>query len=592
MGGESSPASLSLFLGVLCDSVVLPLPIPMKPSRVNTRLLLLLLGGSLLRLLTLGDKALWLDEVLTALFSFGREMADIPQGQFFPVSELPLHLSLNPEASCQEIAITLARESTHPPLFFCWLQQWLRLLAPLGLSLADELRSLPALLGVLLIGTMYWLNRLALSPQAGLLTAGLVAVSPFAVYLSQEARHYTLPLLLISLSLGGLMSWIRCRLGDRPLNVGTRPLWVICHSIGLYSHYFMAIAYLAQMATYITLRLGWNRLSWTHSSTPTPHRFSKREMADLITLTLPGLLFLPWLSQLSQHLQRSETDWFQPFEPSWTDHLAPLGQTLASWVVMWVTLPIEQQPWAIAIPSGLAMLGITAWLARMTWQGGERLWSEKSRRLPLLLFLLVTAWTLLGFAILVYGFGKDITVAPRYHFVYYPSLCALVAAALSRHDSRKSPAIALVVGLISSLVVISGFAFEKPYQPRQIAQQLVRSPSIPLEVVIGYENSQEIALGLSFALELPPPTQMAFLSRQQGYEQTWQHLAQLPHSVQVPDTPSSAAEWDLWIIAPGLREAEYPPQLLRQGLGCDRIPDEYYRLGIPYQRYHCQHPGV
>ena len=556
----------------------------MKPFRVKPQLLLLLLGGTLIRLLTLGDKALWLDEVLTAIFSLGREIADIPQGQFFLISELPRHLSLNPEASCQEIAITLARESTHPPLFFCWLQQWLRLLAPLDLSLADQLRSLPALLGVLLIGAMYWLNRLALSPQVGLLTAGLVTVSPFAVYLSQEARHYTLPLLLISLSLGSLMSWVRCRLGDRPLHLGTRPLWVICHSIGLYSHYFMAIAYLAQIATYITLHLGWTHLGQTPSN-PKPHRVSKAAIADWMAGMLPGLLFLPWLSQLSQHLQRSETDWFQPFEPSWTDHLAPIGQTLASWVVMWVTLPIEQQPWAIAIPSGLAMLGITAWLARMTWRGGQRLWCEQSSRLPLLLFLLVTLWTLLGFAIIVYGFGKDITIAPRYHFLYYPSLCALVAAALSRHDSPKLPAMALVVGLISSIVVISGLAFAKPYHPRQIAQQLVRSPSLPLEVVVGYENSQEIALGLSFALELPPSTQMAFLTRQQGYEQTWQDLAQLP-----PSAPVS--EWDLWIIAPGLREAEYPPQVLRHGLGCDRIPDEYYRLGIPYQRYHCQHPPV
>ena len=320
----------------------------MKPVRVNPQLLLLLLGGTLIRLLTLGDKALWLDEVLTAIFSLGREMADIPQGHFFPLSDLPTSLSLNPEASCRDIATTLARESTHPPLFFCWLQQWLRLLAPLDLSLADQLRSLPALLGVALIAAMYWLNRLALSPQIGLLTAGLVALSPFAVYLSQEARHYTLPLVLISLSLGALLSGLRCRLGDRPPPMGTRPLWVICHTIGLYSHYFMAIAYLAQIATYLTLHLGWTRLNGNPASKPTPQRFSPPAIADSLAAILPGLLFLPWLSQLSQHLQRSETRWFQPFEPSWTDNLAPIGQTLASWVVMWVTLPIEQQPWAIS----------------------------------------------------------------------------------------------------------------------------------------------------------------------------------------------------------------------------------------------------
>ena len=116
----------------------------MKPVRVNPQLLLLLLGGTLIRLLTLGDKALWLDEVLTAIFSLGREMADIPQGHFFPLSDLPTSLSLNPEASCRDIATTLARESTHPPLFFCWLQQWLRLLAPPRLVLSRPVAIAPS----------------------------------------------------------------------------------------------------------------------------------------------------------------------------------------------------------------------------------------------------------------------------------------------------------------------------------------------------------------------------------------------------------------------------------------------------------------
>lgn len=549
-------------------------------------LLMIVAVGGLLRGLNLGEKALWLDELLTAIFSLGRGMADIPQAEFLSVSALRSQLSLNPEASCRQMAITLSRESTHPPLFFCWLQHWLRLIAPLNLSLAQQVRSLPALLGILAIPSLYWLNRLGFSRKAGLLAAALIALSPFAVYLSQEARHYTLPLLLISLSLGALIRWGQCQWGDRPLPRGTRPLWVLCHSIGLYSHYFMAIAYIAQIATYLSLSLALKRrlVPDTPSSRAIP-------LSHLISLILPGLIFLPWLSHLGQHLQRSETDWFQPFEPSWTDHFAPLLQTLASWVVMWVTFPVEHQPLAIAIPCGAAMVGLSLWLAITAWRGGQHLWRSQASRLPLLILILVTLWTLLGFVIIVYGLGKDITIAPRYHFVYYPSLCALVGAALSTYKAPKFSAVALTMGGISSLVVISGLAFEKPYQPRQVAQQLQRSPASALEVVIGYENSQEIALGLSFALELPPETAVAFLPRDGGYEQTWQQLAELP-LLPPPSGQSTPEALDLWIIAPGLREAEYPQQLHRASFNCDRRPEDYYRLGIPYQRYHCQRPRV
>jgi uncharacterized membrane protein len=67
------------------------------------------------------------------------------------------------------------------------------------------MRSLPALFGVSAIAAVYYLNRVAFSPAAGLMAAAMIAVSPFCVYLSQEARHYTLPMLLITLALLGLI---------------------------------------------------------------------------------------------------------------------------------------------------------------------------------------------------------------------------------------------------------------------------------------------------------------------------------------------------------------------------------------------------
>jgi uncharacterized membrane protein len=84
------------------------------------------------------------------------------------------------------------------------MHDWLRWKMALPLSWVWKLRALPALIGVVSIAAVYQLNRVAFSPAAGLTGAMVMAVSPFAVYLSQEARHYTLPMLLVILALLGL----------------------------------------------------------------------------------------------------------------------------------------------------------------------------------------------------------------------------------------------------------------------------------------------------------------------------------------------------------------------------------------------------
>jgi uncharacterized membrane protein len=51
------------------------------------------------------------------------------------------------------------------------------------------------------IMAIYGVNSIAFYPASRIIAALFMALSPFAVYLSQEARYYTLPMLLIILSL-------------------------------------------------------------------------------------------------------------------------------------------------------------------------------------------------------------------------------------------------------------------------------------------------------------------------------------------------------------------------------------------------------
>src|SRR5512147_356101 len=76
----------------------------------------------------------------------------------------------------------------HPPLYYYLLHFWRGVFG----SSEFALRSLSAILGVLLVGLTFLIGRKAFSAGVGLLAALVVAINPFQIYYSQEARMYML----------------------------------------------------------------------------------------------------------------------------------------------------------------------------------------------------------------------------------------------------------------------------------------------------------------------------------------------------------------------------------------------------------------
>ena len=216
-----------------------------------------------------------------------------------------------------------------------------------------------------------------------------------------------------------------------------------------------------------------------------------------------------------------------------------------------------------------------------------------------------------------YILGKDITVAPRYNFVYYPSFSALIAASLIRENRNKllgdrfpspqksdfikfkikkfSLPIILLVGFISSTFVVYDLAFQKPYLPQQVAQNIYQEPSVPVMAVMAYRNYQDVALGLSFALALERETQIfqnsnaanekyskfAFLNQASSWESVFKKLSILSNQ--------NISQLNLWIFAPGRVRRNFPDRInVSQSLSCNLDTKQYYRIGIPYQLYRCQ----
>lgn len=554
--------------------------------------------GAMLRFWHLDLKPLWLDEVLTALLSLGSRYEDVPLEVVFPASTLQHLFSLKSSVSCPQIAQAVATKSTHPPLFFCLMHGWLNWVEPAWQSLSWKLRSLPAILGVIAIALIYLLNRLVFSPAAGLVAAAVMAVSPFAVYLSQEARHYTLPMLFLILALLGLIQIQKALANQQLPHPVVWLFWSIVNSIGCYIHYFFFIAFIAQISTFIAL-IFWRR------------RLLPRGSLLALVLVILGVAvsYLPWLPVMLSSFGRAETGWL----PKLTV-IAPIYQTLAGWLSIAIAFPVESQPLWVQIPSILLTVGFGIWLARQAWKGFQQLQQQATvATFTLSSFIL---FVLLQFGAIVYLLGKDITVAPRYNFVYYPALCAILGACFAQINSNTTVSIPnhvtqasflekvglfqllkkhgrknlpLVTALLSSLFVVSNLVFLKPFHPQKVARDMTFEPTIPVMMVMGYNNFQDVALGLSFALAINQlkadiPNEIneasfAFFDKKLGYEPVWRKLAQLA------EYPKPRL--NLWVVAPGMKQKDYPSQLAIAQTPCWLDSLHYYRIGIPYQLYRC-----
>jgi hypothetical protein len=380
-------------------------------------------------------------------------------------------------------------------------------------------------------------------------------------------------------------------------------------------HYFYLMAVVAQAVT-----LG-GILIWTRS----PLRCW---MAASLALSGTALMFVPWVPTLLENVGRSEDSWLQIVDPSLAELIAPVFQMLAGWVITVIMLPVEQQPtWVIGM-FGTAMFLFGCWLARPVYQGWRQNWSREAWRLSTSAIALYVGCVLLEMFGVVYILQRDLTLAPRYNFLFYPGLCVLLAACLvpsrrselsqrrvarpeassnspqsqPRRSSKNAiaPVSVIVAGLVSWLFLISGLTFHRPFLPDQVAEHMLIEPTQPLVMVVGYRSLQELALGLSFALEvrdmLPaetaslPEPHIAFIHGFPDFNRVWLRLAGQPQ----PLTLAVPPPLNLWVVGTrAMRQAYYPPEILLNTASpappsrCWLDPDHYDRIGYPYQLYRC-----
>jgi uncharacterized membrane protein len=159
-------------------------------------LLVWLAIGTGLRFTNLASKPPWTDEFATLVFSLGNSFHAVPLEEAIALDTLLMPLQPNP-ATPTTVIHNLMTESTHPPVYFVLIHLWMKLFPTEGgLVSLWAARSLPAILGATSIPAIFGLGWLAFrSRLVGQIAAAMMAVSPYGIYLAQEARHYTLAIL-------------------------------------------------------------------------------------------------------------------------------------------------------------------------------------------------------------------------------------------------------------------------------------------------------------------------------------------------------------------------------------------------------------
>ena len=132
---------------------------------------------------------------------------------------------------------SLAHTEGNPPLYFLLLDGWIRLFG--GSEAA--IRSLSALFGTAAIVLAYVIGRRLATPRVGLVAAALVAFNPLLVWFSQEARPYSLLVLLSGLSF--LLFAMALERASGLILGG----WAVASGLAFATHYFAGLVILPEL---------------------------------------------------------------------------------------------------------------------------------------------------------------------------------------------------------------------------------------------------------------------------------------------------------------------------------------------------------
>ncbi|HEY9599137.1 MAG TPA: glycosyltransferase family 39 protein, partial [Cyanophyceae cyanobacterium] len=336
--------------------------------------------GAGLRFTHLTGKPPWTDEFATLVFSLGHGYKTIPLDQAISLDTLLQPLQIHPVTGANGVLHHLLTEDHHPPLYFVLAHWWMQLFPNSGEYVSLWVaRSLPALFGVVSIPAMYGLGWLAFrSRLVAQVTAAMMAVSPYGIFLSQEARHYSLAILWVIASLCCLVIAVQHLQRRTPLPIWVALCWVIVNSLGMATHYFFCLTLLAEAMVLVGFWLWGSPWSqhlkeimpmplkfWASTQVTTRHSDWWRIYA-VAGGTLAGCLV--WVPVWQLGASEEMTQWIKVDNPTILTFIGPPFQALATWITMVSLLPVEATSLLVVIASGAVMLVFFIWATPIVYR--------------------------------------------------------------------------------------------------------------------------------------------------------------------------------------------------------------------------------
>ncbi len=565
--------------------------------------------GGILRFTQLTAKPPWTDEFATMVFSLGNDFTSVPLNEVIPIDVLLQPLKFNPDAGIGDVVSLLLQEDNHPPLYFVLVHLWVKLFPPLG-DYVDVwvMRSLPALLGVLSILAIYFLAKIAFSSQrVGQISAALMAVSPYGIFLAQEARHYTLAILFVIASLTCLIVSIKHLWQNSVLPLWLVFLWIGINGIGLSVHYFFGLTLIAEGMT--VLFLIYHRYRKQDNKKP----FITRNLIHICLVFLGTITAgLTWMAIIiPQGYGNGMITWIHPIEHI-LYMISPPFQLLAVWVPMISLLPVESSSLAIVILSGLILLLFFIWFIPYVKKGIQEGLKHSSYYLPLTVLMGFIVSAIALFLGITYIIGLDITRGARYSFVYFPAVIVLVAASLgifwnqsnlensivkdmdtttfnpiswlkiiySKLNANGKLAVYCVwlMGLIGAITVLVNLGYQKYYLPDRLVTVIKNTATNPVLIATTHKSLVQTGETMGIALEMQKRSELQDTKFLLAHQKQLESPEATKNLKQIVNTISRPVE--VWAV-----NFNAPIELEKCTLDQQNFPSIN---GYGYQRYTCQ----
>jgi uncharacterized membrane protein len=510
--------------------------------------------GGFFRWQNLATKPPWTDEFATLVFSLGHNFNTVALNRVLKLEDILAPLRPEVGLKTAQVIDLLLNEDNHPPLYFV-LAHWWYALFPAGDGYLDVAlgRSPSVWFGIVSIPLSYFIVRW-LKPQNRLLPQGvalLMALSPYGVFIAQEARHYSLAVLWILASLGCCLKASQQLAQGRSLPLSLVGAWSLVNALALTTHFFTGLFLLAEF-----LGLGmwfWER---THTTLwpPSPiwlGRFG-RPLAGVMLATL--ITALIWVSIITQRgFGNGMTQWLALDQRNILAWLGPVAQLLAAWITMFTLLPVESPQLLVALISGVGML-VYLLSCFPKIKAGLQLSRQGENASEVRLLVLIWGWLIFLYLAIAYGVGMDITRGARYSFNFLPLLILLGAWGLGEwtrfHPQRFNYwAVVLLMGIISSGTVNHNLGYQKYYRPEQLLTLMAQTPPTGLQLLVTTHQSlvqtgEMMGLGLEAQRHFPQlKEQLNFALIPQSQINSPEATKQLSQLVNRQQKPL-----DLWLV--------------------------------------------